>query len=63
VTGDQTAERNGALVFMAPDFRSELSRIELRNVGIARLADADDAARVVATLYCEQMQLKFPPSP
>ena len=63
ITGDQTAERNGALVFMAPDFRSELSRIELRNVGIARLADADDAARVVATLYCEQMQLKFPPSP
>ena len=50
ITGEQTAERNGALVFMAPDFRNELSRIELRNVGIARLA-ATGARIVLFTAY------------
>jgi hypothetical protein len=55
-------EKNGALVFLAPDAK-ELARLTLRNLGIFALrrraqARAEDAlARVTAELYCERMEL------
>jgi hypothetical protein len=57
------AERDGALVFLSPDLSDELSRIELRNLGIFRFAGTDDPSRVVAHLYCEQMTLTVSSGP
>ena len=54
------AERDGALVFLSSDLTTELSRIQLRKVGIFRFAPTDDLSRSVAHLYCEQMALILP---
>ncbi len=51
------AERAGALIFLAADLQTELSRIELHHVGIVRLEPAANPLRVTAELYCEQMVL------
>jgi hypothetical protein len=55
-------ERTGAISFMAPDFKTELARIDLHGMGIVRVipapaGDQASAASVVADLYCERMQL------
>ena len=55
---DDSFEREGALVFLSPDLKSELSRIELHHVGIVRLAPTPgQPTRVSAELYCEEMTL------
>jgi hypothetical protein len=63
-----TFERNGAISFLSNDLKKELSRIELRHLGIVRLASTPaggggQIARVTADLYCEEMQLTRAPSP
>lgn len=55
-------ERNGTISFLSNDFKTELSRIELHNLGIISLAsNPGDASSgippVVADLYCEEMVL------
>jgi hypothetical protein len=61
---DDTFERNGTISFLTygAGLDTELSRIELRNLGIIRLApepsdSAQEIPRVTAELYCEQMLL------
>jgi phage tail-like protein len=55
------AEKSGRIVFLAPDLKAELGRIELHNVGIFALrhppSAAETVSRVVAELYCERMEL------
>jgi hypothetical protein len=51
-------ERGGALSFLAANLQSELTRIELRHLGIVRLLPAENQPnRVSAELYCEEMVL------
>lgn len=58
-------EKNGAIVFLAPDLKSELGRINLFSLGIYRLAPqhnesgSDRLPRFEAGLYCERMELKL----
>jgi len=60
---DDSQERNGKLVFLAPDLKSPLGEIRLFNLGIFRLepeaqsAGAQQVARMIAELYCERMEL------
>jgi hypothetical protein len=53
-------EKSGAIVFLDPTLKNELGRVTLKNVGIfaLRRAPVNDgqAARLVAELYCEQME-------
>lgn len=62
-SNDDSKEKTGAIVFLAPDLKSELGRVELFNVGIFALRSAAQQAhdeslrRVVAELYCERMEL------
>ncbi|HAB15512.1 MAG TPA: phage tail protein [Verrucomicrobiota bacterium] len=62
---DDSREKNGALVFLAPDLKTELGRIGLFNLGIFRFAPAkveagtDTIARTMADLYCQRMELKL----
>ena len=55
------AEKSGRIVFLGPDLKAELGRVELHNVGIFALrhppAAAETVSRVVAELYCERMEL------
>ncbi len=55
-------ERNGTISFLSNDFKTELSRIELHNLGIIRLASnasgsSSGIAPLTADLYCEEMVL------
>jgi hypothetical protein len=55
-------ERNGSLSFLSIDLKKELSRVDLRHLGIVRVAPAKgegsgQIARVTAELYCEEMLL------
>jgi len=68
---DDGKEKNGALVFLAADLKTELGRVALHNVGIAALRQvppgANEAVRhLAADLYCERMELTVgtvPPPP
>ena len=56
-------EKEGALVFLTPNLKTELAQITLHNLGIFALRRgpiANDAAvrRMTAELYCERMELK-----
>ena len=57
-------ERNGSISFLSPDLKTELSRIDLRNLGIMRLAaaptESGQVTRLIAELYCEEMVLTHP---
>ena len=59
-------EKNGNLTFLSSDLKTRLGAISLRNVGIFRLeegsrvAGSDMTGRVVATLYCQSMELSVP---
>jgi hypothetical protein len=58
-------ERSGTLSFLSVDLQSELTKIELHHLGIARLSSAEDqpasqTARLTAEVYCEQMVLVDP---
>jgi hypothetical protein len=55
-------ERNGSLSLLSIDLKKELSRIDLRHLGVVRVAPAKregsgQIARVTAELYCEEMVL------
>ena len=58
----EDAEKKGAVVFLSPDRKTELGRVVLHNLGIFGLrhqsAAGDAVSRVVADLYCEQMELQ-----
>ena len=57
-------EKSGAIVFLAPDMKTELGRITLDHCGLVQLApDAagspnDNVSRLTAELYCERMGLE-----
>jgi len=60
-------EKEGAIVFLAPDLKTELGRVVLHHVGIFGLRKApqkaaEQVARLVADLYCEQMELHVGPA-
>jgi phage tail-like protein len=65
IDGKNTADQelNGAVVFLAQDKKTELGRVNLVNVGIFRLRNAnpsaEQAARLEAHLYCERMELQI----
>ena len=60
-------EKSGTLTFLAPNGRDVLGQLELRNLGIFRLAPepaapgTEGVARYVASLYCEQIDLAAGP--
>jgi hypothetical protein len=60
---DESKEKSGRIVFLSPDRKQELGRVELHNLGIFSLRHqapaADAVARVVAELYCERMELQI----
>ena len=64
---DDAHEKSGTIVFLTPNRKDELARINLFNVGIFALrrppatAAAEKVARVVAELYCERMELQRRP--
>ncbi|HVN60648.1 MAG TPA: phage tail protein [Gaiellaceae bacterium] len=71
---EDSKEKSGRIVFLGPDRKQELGRIELHNLGIFALrhpapAAADAVSRVVAELYCERMEFQVgkpapaPPTP
>lgn len=53
-------EKSGSIALLSPDLNSELARINLSNLGIFRIAEegatGQQIRKVVADLYCEQMQ-------
>ena len=57
-------EKNGSLVYLTPDLKTELFRLELSHLGIFRLhedsgeAGSEQIHRVEAQMYCEQMELQ-----
>lgn len=59
---DDASERQGSLYFLAPDLQTVLARIALHHLGIVSLMpeprDGGKAGRLVATLYCEWMELQ-----
>lgn len=61
---DDSKEKSGAIVFLAPDLKKELGRVGLFNVGIFALRTARQQAheesirRVTAELYCERMEFQ-----
>jgi hypothetical protein len=65
---DESQERDGRLVFLAPNMKDELAAVKLYNLGIFRIASdkaeatKDQIKRVTADLYCERMELEFPSS-
>lgn len=58
---DDGEEKSGSLVFLSPDLKTELGRVNFSQCGIYRLAEAIAAngallpGYVTAELYCEQM--------
>jgi hypothetical protein len=55
-------EKSGAIVYLAPDLKTELGRVVLHNVGIFALrrspkTSADTVSTVTAELFCERMEL------
>jgi hypothetical protein len=56
---DDAKEKSGAIVFLAPDLKTELARVKLFNVGIFALRRAVRSVRhVTAELYCERMEFQ-----
>ena len=61
---DESKEKGGAIVFLAPDMKTELGRVTLHNVGICALRHpvlgptAAQIPRLTAELYCERMELQ-----
>ena len=58
---DDAHEKSGAIVFLSPNRKAELARINLHNVGIFALRRkaapvGAQVAHVVADLYCERME-------
>jgi phage tail-like protein len=61
----QDFEKTGALVFLSPNRKDELGRINFYNLGIFKLsadkseANADQIKRVTGELYCERMEFVY----
>jgi len=61
----QDFEKTGALVFLSPNRKDELGRVNFYNLGIFKLsadkseANADQIKRVTAELYCERMEFVY----
>ena len=57
-------ERNGSLVYFAPDFKAELFRLKFSHLGIFRLhedtgeAGSEKAHSIEVEMYCEEMELE-----
>ena len=74
-SNDASHEKSGAIVYLAPDLKTEIGRVVLHNVGIFALrrhpvSSGSEAVRtLVAELYCERMELHVgkpapaPPAP
>jgi hypothetical protein len=65
---EEAQEKNGAIVFLAPDLQGEVARVALHNVGIAALrqvplATNESVRRLAADLYCERMELTVGTAP
>lgn len=64
VSGTNSQEKNGAIVVLAPDLKTEVARVQLHGVGICGLRHSRRAANdasvptLVAELYCEAMTLQ-----
>jgi len=62
---DQSQEKNGTLMFLAPDMTEVLFTLNLLRLGIFRLAleksetGADSIRRLKAEMYCEEMKFSF----
>ena len=60
IEGQESKEKNGTLTFLNANLQQELASIKLTGVGIFRLSPDDSAGgkapRVVAEMYCEQME-------
>jgi hypothetical protein len=59
----ETYEKNGSIVLLARDMKTEIARVDLFNVGIFALRrrfdpDRDEAPKLVADLYSEHMAFK-----
>jgi len=61
---DDTQEKNGSLIFLAPDLQSQLGSVTFSGLGIYRLTREASSAgepmhvrRTVAELYCQRMEL------
>ncbi len=61
---DDAHEKNGSLVFLAPDLQSQLGSVKFSGLGIYRLtrepvlpSGPNNVARNVAELYCQRMDL------
>lgn len=59
-----TGGKNGAIVYLAADMKTEVARVALHNVGICALrrhqhrSGSEGARTLVAELYCERMELQ-----
>jgi hypothetical protein len=58
----EAEEKNGSIVLLAKDMKTEICRVNLFGVGIFALRrqlqpDRDEAPRLTADLYCERMEL------
>lgn len=66
---DEGFEKNGCLIFLSPNRKNEIARIELKNLGIFKLdqmkgeANADHVRRVTVELYCEKMVFSYGTKP
>ena len=62
---DESKEKNGALILLAPNTQIELARISFFNLGIFKVAsekvevNADQIKRITAELYCERMEFAY----
>ena len=64
----QDKERDGSIIYLSADLKTELARVNLFGCGIFGLnpvktqAASETIRRVTADLYCERMQLQVPKS-
>jgi phage tail-like protein len=65
---DASKEKNGALVFLAPNLKQELGRLTLHNLGIfkltpPRIGGTEAVRTVTAELYCQRMEFSGAEAP
>jgi hypothetical protein len=62
---DATKEKNGTLMFLAPDLKEVLFTLNLAHLGIFRLAPekaqagTDTIRRLKVEMYCEEIKFNF----
>ncbi len=60
---DTAHEKTGNLVFLAPDRKTELARINFFGLGIYKLVTTMNDQQIAASLYCERMEFVYPTPP